>query len=360
MRERSERSGTRVRVFLGDPALTEDRANAAIANFVAPDRRDLDFEIVRLPEDSIDRVSEALCQVGMFAQGRCVLLKGPLEDAKPNDEKKESGTAHRLLQFLETKLPPDAALVIVTPKIDGRSKLYGWLRQNAAIEDLRIERKPDTRSADSPSLSVVVEARVRANGFPPPSPAVVEGILARAGTNVGELCSEVDRLCLAVGGPRALTARDVGEHVRDAAGAWIFDFVDAICERRAGAALTLVAELLAGGEAPLKIAATLATKVAEFLVAARYAAALRLAPPPSSSTAFAKSVYPSLPESARRRFTNPYRTYHVFRVGQARGYASLRRLHRRLVDLDLALKSSGGQARHLMAEFIVSACEPGA
>ena len=79
MRGRSERSGARVRVFLGDPALTEDRANAAIANFVAPDRRDLDFEIVRLPEDSIDRVSEALCQVGMFAKGRCVLLKGPLE-----------------------------------------------------------------------------------------------------------------------------------------------------------------------------------------------------------------------------------------------------------------------------------------
>lgn len=351
MRGRSERSGARVRVFLGDPALTEDPANAAIANFVAPDRRDLDFETVRLPEDSIDRVSEALCQVGMFASGRCVLLRGPLDD--PEHMK-------RLHEFLEAGFPAEAALVIVTQKIDGRSKLYGWLQANAAIEDLRIERKPDARSADSPSLSAAVDARLRANGFPPASAVIVEAILTRAGTSLGELWGEIDRLCLAVGAPRALTVRDVNEHVRDAAGAWIFDFVDAICERRAGPALTLVAELLAGGEAPLKVAATLSTKVAEFLVAARYAAALKLAPPPSSSSTFAKSVYPSLPESARRRFTNPYRTYHVFRVAQARGYASLRRLHRRLLDLDLALKSSGGQARHLMAEFVVSACEPGA
>jgi DNA polymerase III delta subunit len=361
MRERSERSGTRVRVFLGDPALTEDRANAAIANFVAPDRRDLDFEIVRLPEDSIDRVSEALCQVGMFAQGRCVLLKGPLEDPKPNDEKEESDTAaYRLWKFLETRLPPDAALVIVTPKIDGRSNLSRWLKANAEIEDLRIERKSDTRPADPSSLADAVEARVRANGFPPPSPAVVDGILVRAGTNVGELWSEIDRLCLTIGVPRALTARDVTEHVRDAAGAWIFDFVDAICERRAGPALTLVAELIAAGDAPLRIVATLATRVADFLVAARYAATAKLPPPPSSAGAFAKNVYPSLPEAVRRRFTNPYRTYHVFRVGQARGYRSLRRLHRLLVDLDLSLKSGGGQPRHLLAEFVASACEPGA
>jgi DNA polymerase III delta subunit len=360
MRGRSDRASARVRVFIGDPALTEERANAAIADLVDVDQRDLDLEIVRLPEDSIDRVSEALCQVGMFAKGRCVLLKGPLEDPKPDDEEEEEGATHRLLRFLETRLPPDAALVIVTPKIDGRSKLSGWLKANAAIEDLRIERKPESRSMDSPSLAGTVEARVLANGLPPPSPAVIDGILRRAGTNVGELCSEIDRLCLAVGAPRALTASDVSRHVRDAAGAWIFEFVDAVCERRTGAALTLFADLVAAGEAPLRIVATLSTKVADMLVAARYAAGAKLPPPPTSSSAFARSVYPLLPEAARRRFTNPYRAYHVFRVAHARGYRSLRRLHRRLVELDLALKSGGGQPRHLMADFVASACEPGA
>ena len=348
---RSERPAPRVRVFLGDPALTEERANAALAELIAADRKDLDLEVVRLPDDPIDRVGEALCQVGMFARGRCVLLKGPLEDAEQLDG---------LLRFLESRMPADAALVVVTPKIDGRSKLYRWLQEHAAIEDLRIERKPDGRAADNASLAEAVAGRIRANGFPPPPHAVVEAILARAGTSVGELCSEVDRLCLAVGAPRALTGRDVTEHVRDAAEAWIFDFVDAICERRAGPALKVVAELLAAGEAPIKIVATLSTRVAEFLVAARYARSAKLPPPPTSAGAFARSVYPALPETARRRFANPYRAYHVFRVGQARGPRSLRVLHRRLLDLDLALKSGGGQPRHLLCDFVASACERGA
>jgi DNA polymerase-3 subunit delta len=344
---RSERRAPRVRVFIGDPALTEERANAAISELIAADREDLDLEIVRLPDDPIERVGEALCQVGMFASGRCVLLKGPLDDAAHTEG---------LLRFLETRLPPDAALVVVAPKLDGRGKLYRWLQEHARIEDLRVERKPDGRVADPSSFAETVGARIRASGFPAPTPAVVEAILARAGTSLGELYNEVDRLCLAVGAPRALTVRDVTEHVRDAAEAWIFELVNAIFERRVGPALTLVAELLARGEAPLRIVGTLSTKVAEFRVAARYARLAKLPPPPPTAGAFAKTVYPSLSEAAKRRFANPYRAYHAFRVGQSRGSTSLRQLHHQLLDLDIALKSSGGQPRHLLSDFVTSAC----
>jgi len=351
MRARSNQRRDRVCVFVGEPALTDERANAAVTEFVPADRRDLDLEIVRLPDDSIERVGEALCQVGMFSSGRCVLLKGPLDEPEQMD---------RLLRFLETRLPTDASLVVATPKLDGRSKLYRWLHENGTLEDLRIERKPDGRSAGQAGLASLVAGRFRTNAFPVPSGPVLDAIVARAGTSVGELCQEVDRLCLAIGAPRPLTGKDVAEHVRDVAGAWIFDFVDAICERRAGDALTLVADLISAGEPPLRLVATLSTRVADFLVAARYASLAKLPPPPQSAGAFAKTVYPSLPESARKRFVNPYRTYHVFRVAQSRGYRSLRRLHRQLCDLDLALKSGGGLPRHLMTEFVMAACESSA
>jgi DNA polymerase III delta subunit len=351
MRGRSEPRAARVRVFIGDAAIADEQVNTAITELIAPDRRDLDLEIVRYPDDPIERVEEALRQVGMFASGRCVLLKGSLD---------EPAHLEWLLRFLETRFPPDAALVLVTPKIDGRSKLYRWLQEHASVEDLRVERKADGRVADFSSLAETVSSKIRANGFPAPTPGVVEAIVARAGTSPGELCNEVDRLCLAVAEGRSLTVRDVNEHVRDATAAWIFDFVDAICERQAGSALTLISDLLAGGEAPLKIVGTLSTKVAEFLIAAKYARSAKLPPPPSTASAFAKSVYPSLPETARRRFTNPYRAYHVFRVGQKRGTRSLRQLHRQLLELDLALKSGGGQPRHLLADFVSTACGRGA
>lgn len=348
MRARASQRHDRVFVFVGEPAIAEERANAVVADLVPASRRDLDLEIVRLPDDSIERVSEALCQVGMFSSGRCVLLKGPLDQPEQME---------RLLQFLETRLPADAALVVATSKLDGRSKLHRWLHENGRIEDLRVEKKPDGRAAGHAGLADIVVARLHTNGFPAPSGPVLEAIVARAGSSLGELCQDIDRLCLAIGTARPLTRKDVTDHVRDAAGAWIFDFVDAICERRTSDALTLVADLISAGEPPLRLVATLSTRVADFLVAARYASAAKLPPPPQSAGAFAKTVYPSLPETARKRFVNPYRTYHIFRVAQSRGYRSLRRLHRQLCDLDLALKSGAGLPRHLMTEFVAAACE---
>lgn len=348
---RSNRRDARVYAFIGEPSLAEERANAVLTKLIAGERRDLDLEVVRLPDDPIERVDEALCQVGMFARGRCVLLKGPLELEAHVDG---------LLRFLETKFPPDAALVIATPKIDRRGKLYRWLHEHATIEDLRIDPKGESRGADTSSLASAIDARIRANGFPPPDAAVVDALLARLGTSAGELCNEVDRLCLTIGTPRVLTVKDITDVVRDSAGAWIFDFVNAICERQAGPALTLVAALLAGGDAPLRIVGTLSTKVAELLVASRYARTAKLPPPPANATAFARNVYPGLPEAARRRFANPYRAYHVFRVGQSRGSRALRELHRQLLELDLALKSGGGQPRHLLCNFVLSACGRGA
>jgi len=348
---RSKPRNSRIRVFVGDPVIVEERASSTLASLVTPDRKDVDVEVVRLPDDPIETIDGALRQVGMFESGRCVVLKGPLDDPSHLEW---------LLRFLETRIPSEAALIVATSKIDGRSKLYRWLQEHGTVEDLRIERKSDGRITDPADLAALVDTRIRANGFATATRAVVDAITDRAGTSLGELCNEVDRMCLAVGTPRALTVRDVSDHIRDATAVWIFDLVDAICERRTATALTLISELLARGEVPLRIVATLSTKVAEFLLAAQYARSAKLPPPPATAGAFAKSIYPSLPEPARRRFANPYRAFHVFRVGQSRGSRSLRQLHRQLLELDLALKSSGGQARHLLADFVTSACGRGA
>jgi hypothetical protein len=110
------------------------------------------------------------------------------------------------------------------------------------------------------------------------------------------------------------------------------------------------------GEAPLRLVATISSRVAEILAAAKFARSEGLAPIPAQSGAFVKSVYPTLSPAARRRFNRPYAAFHAFRVGQARGVEALARLHRRLLDLDLALKSGGGEARHLFTVFVTGAC----
>lgn len=341
-RESQNAAPERVRVFLGDPQIAEERGRAALEDFLSVEGKELDTETVRLPDDPIEKVDEALRQVGMFSRGRCVLLRGPLDDAD---------RAEALLKLLERGLPPESALVIVTPKLDGRGRLYRWLQSNATVEDYRIETKWDGRVADSDDLHAILSARIVANGFPAPATGVLEAVIARAGSDLGELVQEVDRLCLSIDPPRPLTREDVRSTVRDMGAAWIFDFFDALLERKTGEAQMILARLISEGEPPIRLLAVLSNRLGDFLIAAKLTNALRL-PPSESAGAFARTVYRSLPDAARKHFTNPYRTYHVFRVARARGYRSLRALHRRLVQLDLDLKTGGGQPRHLLAEFV--------
>jgi DNA polymerase III delta subunit len=342
-RRKATRDGARVRVFLGEPALTESLAQDAIDELTAADARDLDLEVVRLPIDPIERVREALDQVGMFSLGRCVVVRGAIDDAE---------TAEKLLGYLEAGFSPDAALVIVTSKVDGRSRLFRWLRQNGRVEDLRIERKWDGRVADATELAPFVRGRFVDNGFPAPPSPEIEWIVSRAGSDIAHLGHEIDKLCLSIDPPRPVRREDLERGFLDMAGAWIFDFMDALLEGRAAAAHTTVTRLLADGEPPLRLVAALATRSADFLLAAAVARSLGLPAPPSAPAAFVKSLYPTLPDGVRRRFASPFRAYHVFRVAQARGYRWLRRFHGSILQLDLDLKSGTGQARHLIAQFI--------
>ena len=342
---------SRVRVFLGDPTLTEPRVEAAVAELVTPSAGDVDLEVVRLPEDSVDRVEEGLRQVGMFSRGRCVVLRGSLDEAEDLE---------KLMRFLEKGVPAESALIIASPKLDGRSRFYRWLSEHALIEDLRFERKFESRGLSVEEAGDFIRQRVVAAGLKPPDERVINAIAERAGSDLGELGNEIDRLCLTVRPGTALTHGDVAREMRDMASAWIFAFTDALFERRAGEAMQVVEQLLAQGDVPLRMVAAIAGRVAEMLAAARYARSEGLGPIPTQSGAFVKSVYPRLSSAAKRRFNRPFAAYHAFRVGQGRGVDALRRLHAQLLELDLALKSSGGEPRHLFASFVDVACARGA
>jgi DNA polymerase-3 subunit delta len=345
-RDGQDRKG-RVRAILGDPALIEPIVQQAISEFVDPAAGGLDLELVRLPDDSIDRVGSALRQVGMFAPGRCVVLKGALDEADDLE---------RLVTVLEKGISDECALVIATAKLDGRSRLYRWLTEHAQVEDLRFERKGDSRGLSVEEIGDFVRGRVVASGLPPPDERALAAIIERAGTELGELGNEIDRVCLGLREGERLTAAHVEKTMRDMASAWVFGFTDALFERRASEALQIVEHLLAQGDPPLRIVATVATRVAEILAAAEYARTAGLPPLPTQSAAFVRTIYPGLSAAAKRRFYRPYAAFHAFRLGQRLGVGALKSMHRRTLELDLALKSSGGEARHLFATFVTASC----
>jgi DNA polymerase-3 subunit delta len=313
---------------------------------VPPERRDLDCEILRAGEDPLARIEDGLAQVGMFGAGRTVWLRNlGAESAAESDA---------LLELLVRGLPPAATLVITAPRIDARSRLYKWFAANAVVENLSIETDRRGRLNDE-DVDAFVRERITAAGLAEPAPAVASLLRERAGADIGTLAQEIDKLCLACAAAGRVTVQDVRTHVRDQAGAWVFDLTNAISDRRPERAAGLLARLLDQGEPPLRLVAVLAGHVADLIEAAR---AARHVPPPAlrNAGAFARDYFPKLPEEVRNRFKSGFRAYYVFQGASAYGLDELRRLHRALVDADLALKSTRVDPRFLLVEIVERAC----
>lgn len=336
----------RVALILGEPEVADARAREILAASLAPERQDLDLDVIRAGQDPLERVEPALSQVGMFGDERAVWVRGLGAEAEAETE--------RLLKFLTTGLSASAILVVTAVRVDQRSRLFKWFTANANVEDLGVEMDKRGRMQEE-DVDRFIRDRIAATGLPVPAASVVALIRGRSGADLGSLARELEKLCLACAAKGAVTAVDVRTHVRDQAEAWVFDLTNAISERHLGRAGTLLSQLLRQGEPPLRLVAVLAGHVADLIEAARAlpavpAAALR------NSGAFARDYFPKLPPEVRNRFRSGIRAYYVFQGASAYRLDELRSIHRSLVDADLALKSSRLAPEHLLTQIVQRAC----
>jgi len=336
-----------IQLFIGDGAVIDELARKAIDRLLPPERQSVDLDVVRQPERSLLDAVACFDQVGMFAAGRCVWIRG-----LANETGEE---AEALLAFLDRGLPEGCSLVVTAARIDQRSRLYKWFDANAEITSAKIESDRSGRLKEDQVVGFV-RKRIAANGLAVPAPTVLAAIAQRAGTVVGELAQEIDKLCLAASDAGDISEDLVRTHVRDQAQAWVYDLTNAISSRRLDQAQPLVERLLAQGEPPLRLLATLASHVGDLIEAAGALASVPRSALQGSPGGFAKSAYPRLPQAFRARFKSGFRAYYVLRGASAFRPTELRRLHRDLVELDLKLKSSSIAPTHLFAAFVQAAC----
>ncbi len=337
----------RVALILGDPLVAEPEARAAIGKLLADGDAQLDLDIIRLPDDPLEAAIESLSQVGMFSRGRCVWLRGLSTESKSSIES--------LLAFLNDGLPAESSLVATASKLDKRSKIFKWFRDNGRVVDLRIEVDRYGR-LDQDSLARFVAVRVEANGLPKPAARTLNLIASRLSHEMGEIVQAVDRLCLACRPGAKLDQSLVEQHLPDRAEAWVFDLTDAISRQQLAVAVTTLERLLSQGEAPLRVLAPLATHIANLHEASRYLDRIG-GRSIGDQGQFARKVFPGLPEELRLRYANNgFRAWHAFKAAAAFGAVELRRLHRAILGLDLQLKSSRTPALLLFTAFVQEAC----
>jgi DNA polymerase-3 subunit delta len=264
-----------------------------------------------------------------------------------------AGEGHRLASVLERGLPEWSFLLLTAVQVDRRTRLYKRFEELGAVLYLGLERDRSGKISRENLLEFVTQRLGRAGkNF---DSQAREIILARAGDDLRALQQELDKLLLFIGDRQSIRTEDVEAIFTDHGEGWIFDLTRAIADRDAKAALTQLARLVAQGEHPLKILATVAAEVRR-LLHARQLLETDLAKLWKRSMTYQQFQQGVLREGKPLLTRNPYADYMCFQRAEHFSLDELRLCMEGLFDADLRLKSTGSQPRLVLEKWILGMC----
>ena len=286
---------------------------------VPPECRDFNLQIFRGREVRAAAVIDAAVTLPVFAPRRLLLLK-EIEEI-PGTE------MEALIPYLGNP-SPDTVLVLVGEKIDGRRKFYQGFRKHGQVVEFR-------RLYENQIPSFIQE-QARSAGH-----SLTDEALAlfcrRVGNSLQEVHGELVKLFSYLGEEKLADVAHVAAVVSDSRADSIFDLVNAIGGRRIDEALRLLERLLDEGMAPLLILAMLTRHFRQLWMARE----LLDRGVPTREIAAKIKVSPYFLEGL---------------LGQARRIspACCRHAFDRFLEVDLALKSSGGHPPALLQGLILA------
>jgi DNA polymerase-3 subunit delta len=267
--------------------------------------------------------------------------------------KHKGSQGHRLAQLLDDGPPEWAFLLLTAVQVDRRMRLYKRFEELGGVLYLGVERDRGGKISRE-SLLEFVNRGLRRHGKSSDS-AAREMILARAGDDLRSLQHELDKLVLFVGERPVIRPADVEMIFADQGEGWIFDLTRAIGERDAPAALAQLARLLAQGEPPLRLLATIAAELRRLLKVRQLLETdcARSWKRGMSYQQFQQSVLPRVAPLLSR---NPYGDYLCFQRAESFSLADLQTCMEKVFAADLRLKSSGSEPRLVMEKLLLGMC----
>lgn len=282
--------GAPLRVYgvLGDGFLQKRVLDALLAWTLPDDARDFNLDTL---DGETSNITEVLARCGnlpFLADVRVVLvqraerLEGISRAGDDGEEKptKKTGKgapkavlspAKRLSEALE-KLPATTVLILArtseTPEPGSRANTPRCINANVdkSIEKagLIVDCTVPVKNAGFAVRVLQNEAAARKIPLAPPS---AEHLVTRAGLDIQNLITELEKCSLRAGIGEMVTPQIIDEMVKRAPQDTIFDLTDALGAKRTSHALGLLRELIAGGDAPERILATLVTHLRQLLQA---------------------------------------------------------------------------------------------
>ena len=277
-----------------------------------------------------------------------------------------AGLARAYEEAIQRGIPGNAALILTTEVVDERRSLFKKISANGFVIDcgIRSRRAWDTQMNPEAARTKIREM-VSAAGKRIDDEAVA-GILARTGTAMRGLVSEMEKLLLYVGARPAVQAEDVLEVLSHSREANIFDVTNAVSSRDAGKALLGLRSLLTQREPAPLILNVLAGEIRNLIIAR---SALdrwldgKLDPALPFET-FRFRVLPRLKEprdgddgsAAKLLDMNPFRAFNLLKGGSRFSLDRLIHGLEAIHETDLTLKTSGHPEALLLEQLLLKLC----
>ena len=310
-------------VFLyGNEAFLRERALSRIREtYIDPATADFNFDLVEAHDVTAAGLVDMANAMPTFAEWRLVVVRD----------------AHKLsAQITEDLIPylkdpsPTTLLVLVGEKIDRRKKFFQEFKKHGALVEFKelYENQIPAFVRDQAELAGIHLTE-----------AAMALFCRRVGTSLHEISAEITKLATYLGEGTLADVAEIEAIVSSTRSENVFKLTDAIGEKRIKDALKLSRKLMEDGEAPLMIVAMLSRFYRQLWSACEL-----------SKQGAGRG------DMARKIGINPYFLDGLLAQARMSSARHCRFAFERLLETDLALKSSGSHPSALLDRLVLDLC----
>ncbi|GAW93463.1 DNA polymerase III subunit delta [Calderihabitans maritimus] len=319
-----------VYLFYGEEKFLFQEVLEALKNkIVTSGCSDFNYDVLDGSEVPVARIVEAANTLPVLAERRLVVVKEAEMFRSRSAEKSGSKDEEKmLLDYLSRPLPSTCLVFTVEGKVDARKRLYRAVQEKGEVVNFPLLK--------GKALSAWVKKRVEQRGKRIEFPAL-QYLVAAVGENLFLLENEIEKICTFLGDKDIITLSDITDLISKTEEGNIFRLVDAIGERKTEKAVLLMREMLNWGEPPLKIL---------FMIARQFRLMLQV------KGLLEKGF--SEKQIARELQLHPYVAQKCLQQSRNFSRANLEEALRRMLELDIAVKTGQGDPVYLMEIALLS------
>ena len=281
-------------------------------------------------EHDVDVVLSAAKTMPMMAARRAVTVQGVERwEQRSGDDDARRGPLDALAEYVKNP-SPSSVLLLVASKLHGQRRVVTAAKQGGFL----VQCEPLARR----ELPAWIRQAATDRGHRL-SPGVAEALGELLGPELGPVNDALERLSLYVGEGGEITEDAVAQVVTRVRLDTVWQLVDALAQRRLGAALAALADAHDTRDAGPRVLGAIAWSIKQLV---KYAAARRTGAPP--------------PDAAKAAGVPPFKVQQVERAVRDIGAARLEGWLLRLSEADRALKGSRRPGQATLEAMLIQLC----